>query len=84
VTRAFSGRRARALANEMVRAHRDAPPAYPEINNATRPLRAAAAQAGDTGHMSLYAGAGFRLAEARPAAEVVARLVSAVATAAAT
>jgi nitronate monooxygenase len=78
VTRAFSGRRARALANAMVRAHRGAPAAYPEINNATRPLRAAAAAAADAGHMSLYAGTGFRQAEARPAAEVVARLVSAV------
>ena len=68
VTRAFSGRRARALVNTMVRTHRDAPPAYPEINNATRPLRARAAQVGDTEHMSLYAGIGFRRAEARPAA----------------
>jgi nitronate monooxygenase len=76
VTRAFSGRRARALVNVMVREHSDAPPAYPEINNATRPLRAAAARAGDSGHMSLYAGTGFRRAEPRPAAEVVERLVS--------
>ena len=53
-----------------------APAAYPEINNATRPLRAAAARAGDPQHMSLYAGTGFRQAEARPAAEVVERLLS--------
>jgi nitronate monooxygenase len=76
VTRAFSGRRARAVVNAMVREHPDAPAAYPEINNATRPLRAAAAKAGDPGHMSLYAGTGFRQAEARPVAEVVERLVS--------
>jgi nitronate monooxygenase len=76
VTRAFSGRRARALVNAMVRERRDAPRAYPEINNATRPLRAAAARAGDTGHMSLYAGTAFRRAEARPAAKVVDALVS--------
>jgi nitronate monooxygenase len=76
VTRAFSGRRARALVNTMVREHPAAPAAYPEINAATRPLRAAAAQAGDSQHMSLYAGTGFRQAAARPAAEVVARLVS--------
>ena len=56
VTRAFSGRRARALVNAMVRDHAGAPAAYPEINNATRPLRAAAAAAGDPQHMSLYAG----------------------------
>ena len=78
VTRAFSGRRARALVNAMVRAHPDAPAAYPEINNATRPLRAAAAAAGDPQHMSLYAGTGFRQAEARAAAEVVAHLASGV------
>ena len=53
-----------------------APAAYPEINNATRPLRAAAARAGDVQHMSLYAGVAFRRAEARPAGEVVERLVS--------
>ena len=76
MTRAFSGRRARALVNAMVRAHPGAPAAYPEINNATRPVRAAAAQAGDTQHMSLYAGTAFRLSEARPAGEVVERLVS--------
>jgi nitronate monooxygenase len=76
VTRAFSGRRARSLVNAMVHEHPDAPAAYPEINNATRPLRAAAARAGDPGHMSLYAGTGFRGAQARPAAEVVEWLVS--------
>jgi len=76
VTRAFSGRRARALVNSMMRAHPDAPAAYPEVNNATRPLRATAARAGDAEHMSLYAGSAFRCAEARPAAEVVERLVS--------
>ncbi len=76
VTRAFSGRRARALLNAMARQHADAPAAYPEINNATRPLRAAAARAGRPDVMSLYAGVGFRAAEARPVAEVVERLMS--------
>jgi len=76
VTRAFSGRRARALVNAMVRDHAGAPAAYPEINNATRPLRAAAVQAGDAEHTSLFAGTAFAQAEARPAAEVVERLVS--------
>jgi nitronate monooxygenase len=78
VTRAFSGRRARALVNAMVRAHPGAPPAYPEINNATRPLRGAAARAGDRQHMSLYAGTAFRSAEERPAGEVVQRLIALV------
>jgi nitronate monooxygenase len=76
ITRAFSGRRARALVNAMVEGHPGAPAAYPEINNATRPLRAASARAGDTGHMSLYAGTGFHGAAARPTAEVVDWLLS--------
>ena len=76
VTRAFSGRRARALVNVMVRDHPDAPAAYPEVNNATRPLRAAAARAGDTGYMSLYAGTGFKQSRDVAAGEVVEHLVS--------
>jgi nitronate monooxygenase len=74
VTRAFSGRPARGLVNEFIVGHADAPPAYPEINNATRPLRAAAAASGDTGRMSLWAGQGYRLAVERPAAEIIDRL----------
>jgi nitronate monooxygenase len=76
VTRAFSGRRARALVNAMVRRHPRAPAAYPEVNNATRPVRAAAARVGDAQYLSLYAGTAFRRAEERPAGEVVERLVS--------
>jgi nitronate monooxygenase len=71
VTRAFSGRPARGLVNRFMLDHPGAPSGYPEINNATRPLRAAAAAAGDTGRMSLYAGEGFRAATTRPAAEIV-------------
>jgi len=74
VTRAFSGRPARGLVNRFIVGHADAPPAYPEINNATRPLRAAAAARGDTEAMSLWAGQGYRLAAERPAAEIVERL----------
>ena len=71
VTRAFSGRLARGLVNEFVVDHVNAPPAYPEINNATRPLRAAAAAAGDTERMSLWAGQGYRLATERSAGEII-------------
>jgi nitronate monooxygenase len=74
ITRAFSGRPARALVNQFVLDHPAAPAAYPEINNVTRPIRAAAAAAGDPGRMSLYAGEGFRSAAARPAAEIVEQL----------
>ena len=74
VTRAFSGRPARGLLNDFMRAHQDAPAAYPEINSATRPLRAAAAQAGDVQRMSLWAGEGFRQATDRPVADVIGML----------
>ncbi len=74
VTRAFSGRPARGLVNRFMRDHPAAPAAYPEINNATRPLRSAAAAAGDVERMSLWAGKGYRAAAACPAAEVVAAL----------
>ena len=50
----------------------DAPPAYPEINNATRPLRAAAAANGDTERRR--AGQGYRLAAELPAGEIIDRL----------
>ncbi len=74
LTRAFSGRPARGLVNQFIRDHPDAPAAYPEINNATRPLRTAAAAAGDTGQMSLWAGQGYRSATEDPAGEIIERL----------
>jgi nitronate monooxygenase len=79
-TRAFSGRSARGLVNEMMRANPDAPTAYPEINNATRPLRAVAAAAGDADRVSLWAGTGWRRAVAAPARDVVARLAAGIPT----
>ena len=76
VTRAFSGRPARALVNRFVLEHAGAPAAYPEINNATRPLRAAAAASADQDRMSLYAGTGFRSASDRPAAQIIGQLAA--------
>ncbi len=78
VTRAFSGRPARALVNRFLLDHPDAPAGYPEINNATRPPRARAAAAGDPDRMSLYAGEGFRDASDRPAAEIIGQLAAGV------
>ncbi len=76
ITRAFSGRRARSLVNGFMRAHDDAPAAYPEINHLTRPLRAAASAAADPDHMSLYAGEGFRGAQERSAGEIIEQLAT--------
>jgi nitronate monooxygenase len=74
ITRAFSGRPARGLVNQFIRDHPDAPAAYPEINNATRPLRAAAAADGDTERMSLWAGQGYRSATEQPASGIIEQL----------
>jgi nitronate monooxygenase len=78
VTRAFSGRRARGLVNAFLLDHPDAPAAYPQINNATRPLRTAAAAADDPDRMSLWAGQAFRSATDRPAGEIVEHLAAGV------
>jgi nitronate monooxygenase len=71
ITRAFSGRRARGLLNAFMRAHPDAPSAYPQINNATRALRRAALERHDPQTINMWAGQGYRLAQARPAADVI-------------
>ncbi len=78
ITRAYSGRRARGVPNRFMRDHAAAPPAYPEINNATRPVRAAAAAAGDAEYMSLFAGVRFAEAQPKAAGEIVESLVSGV------
>lgn len=70
-TRSFSGRRARGLVNRFMRDHPDAPSAYPEINNATRPLRAAAVGRSDAGGTNLWAGTGHRHARDGSAAAIV-------------
>jgi nitronate monooxygenase len=74
LTRAFTGRRARGIVNELMRRHPDAPSAYPHIHHLTAPLRAAARAAGDAEWINLWAGVNHGRAEARPAAEIVARL----------
>ena len=71
LTKSFSGRTARGLTNAFMRAHPAAPDAYPEINNATRPLRAAATNRGDVQRMSLWAGTGHAHARDTPAREVI-------------
>lgn len=75
VTRAFSGRPARGLRNAFVEAHDgDAPAVFPQVDQLTKPLRAAAAAGGDPQGVSLWAGAGWQAAQELPAAEVMASL----------
>lgn len=74
VTRGFTGRSARGLANPLARAFPDAPSAYPEVHHLTRPLRSAAASAGDPDAVHLWAGEGWRHATTEPAGELVTRL----------
>ncbi|MEU6219238.1 nitronate monooxygenase [Streptomyces sp. NPDC047022] len=72
LTRAFSGRPARALVNRFIREHGPyAPAAYPEINHLTSPVRKAAAKAGDAQGMALFAGQGHRLVRELPAGQLV-------------
>jgi len=72
ITRAFTGRPARGLANGFIERHEDqAPLGYPEIHHLTRPMRQAAAKVGDPDRLHLWAGTGYRTAPTGPAAEVV-------------
>ena len=76
ITRAFSGRFARGLANRFAREHTDAPAAYPEVHHLTRPLRAAATASGDADVPNLWAGTGWRFVTADPAALIVRRIAT--------
>ncbi|WP_218617833.1 nitronate monooxygenase [Cryptosporangium aurantiacum] len=72
ITRAFTGRRARGLVNGFIRDHGpDEVEAYPQVHHVTRPLRAAAAKAGDPERMALWAGTGHASAQDAPAAEII-------------
>ncbi len=74
LTRAFSGRPARGLVNRFIVDNTDAPAAYPQVHNMTKPMRAAAVRAGDPELVSLWAGQGYPLATEAPVAEVIANL----------
>lgn len=77
MTRAFTGRPARALVNEFVAELDDVAPAvYPEIHYLTGGVRAAAKKAGNHQHINLWAGTGFKNAQAKPAAEIIDDLVA--------
>jgi nitronate monooxygenase len=79
ITRAFSGRPARALLNtfisELEGKEKIILP-FPLQNALTRPMRTAAAKRGESGYLSLFVGQGVTRARALPAAELVSRLVA--------
>jgi nitronate monooxygenase len=76
ITRAFSGRAARGLANRFTREMAGATIApYAVQNSLTREVRAAAAKAGDSGLLSLWAGQAAPLLRELPARELTARIV---------
>lgn len=77
LTRAISGRYARGVDNEFMRAMRPIEteiPAYPVQNALTQELRAAAAKAGSPDVLSLWAGQSVKLARPGSAADITKRL----------
>jgi len=79
ITRAFSGRPARALLNTFVsklEGQEKIILPFPLQNAITRPMRTAAAKLGEAGYLSLFVGQGVTRARALPAAELISRLVA--------
>ena len=78
ITRAYSGRPARGIANTfiaMVAGNEQAILPFRQQNDPTRPMRNAAGRLGDAGFISLWAGQGVARSRAMPAAELVRTLV---------
>lgn len=72
LTRAFTGRPARAIVNDFV-AEFDtlAPAVYPHMHYLTAPLRAKAKDAGAWQHVNAWAGTGFEKARPLPATQIL-------------
>jgi nitronate monooxygenase len=78
VTRAFSGRPARGLANAFTALLEDRPGIilpYPLQNALTRAMRTAAAKRGNADYLSLWAGTGVARARPLPAADLLRQLL---------
>lgn len=72
LTRAFTGRPARAMRNQFVDAHHDhAPEGYPALHHLTSPMRRAAAAAEDIEGINLWAGEHYRSTRPGPAARIL-------------
>jgi NAD(P)H-dependent flavin oxidoreductase YrpB (nitropropane dioxygenase family) len=79
MTRAFTGRPARALRNTFIeRYDAIAPTGYPALHYLTSPLRRAAAAAGNPEAVNLWAGTGYRHAAADSVQTVLTLLASAL------
>ncbi len=87
ITRAFSGRPARGLANTFIarlKGKENAILPYPLQNALTRPMRTAAAKRGDERFLSLWAGTGVTRARSMSATELIGCLVAEMRSAQAT
>jgi NAD(P)H-dependent flavin oxidoreductase YrpB (nitropropane dioxygenase family) len=77
MTRAFTGRPARALRNHFTDHYTHLSPAgYPALHHLTSPMRKAATAADDPERINLWAGTGYRHATAEPATRILRRLAS--------
>ncbi|WP_040225532.1 NAD(P)H-dependent flavin oxidoreductase [Bhargavaea cecembensis] len=75
ITKAFSGKSARGLANRFTREMAGAPIApYPLQNGLTKPIRSEAGKQGDSGLLSLWSGENGWRGEGGTVAEIVERL----------
>ncbi|MCZ8377846.1 nitronate monooxygenase [Mycobacterium sp. CPCC 205372] len=72
ITRAFTGRPARGLRNRFIdEFEASAPLGYPAVHHLTSPLRKAAAAAGESDLVHLWAGTGYRHAPQKPTATIL-------------
>ena len=75
LTRAFTGRTARGIANRFMAEH-EGPSAYPDVHHMTAPLRAAARAEGDADGFHLWAGQAHQLARPVAAGDLVRELAA--------